>query len=202
MIYVLTHYTDNWNGIADITIPVMEQYCKTNGYIFNVSKVPEYDKYNGLHKLKALNLLNENDVAMLVDADVLITNHKVKIEYFYKRDELLLAEGANCGIMIVRKTNRGIIDLMIQDIESGEFNCEQDAVETYLKRTTGYYDIKLIPHPCFNSYLSELYPEIPQPVTKEQGQWEKGCFVLHLPALSIEKRIEVLTKIKDEIIYE
>ena len=44
--------------------------------------------------------------------------------------------------------------------------------------------------------------EVPQPVTKEQGQWEPGCFVLHVPALSIEKRIEVLKEYSQYVVYE
>lgn len=168
-----------------------------HGYVFHIKKVPNYDRYNGLHKLKMLDAIDDGDVAMIVDADVIITNFNYKIEDFFEfGNELFLADGANCGVMIVRKTFRGITDVITEDIKAGKFDCEQDAIG-YLISTNKSWNVKILPHPCFNSYLSELYPEIPQPVTEEEGQWIEGkSFILHLPALPLEKRIEIMKNTK------
>lgn len=202
MVHVLTHYTPNWKEIADITVPVMRQYCEKQGYAFHVKEVPTYEKYNGLEKLQMLNALEENDIALVLDADVLLTNHIKKVEDYFHYDELSLSKGANCGVMIIRKLNRGVVDLIVEDIRHGRFNCEQDAVESYLSSHSGYYSIGIFDHPAFNSYLPHLYPEIKEEKTEQDGMWVKGHFCLHVPALSIEKRIEVLKEYSQYIIYE
>lgn len=204
MIHLLQHYTSNFKPLIDITRPVHEAYCNKHGYQLHIKEVPKYPVYNGLEKLnQILEVCDNGDIALVMDADVMITNTLLKIERFLKYGkDLYFSEGLNCGVFIIIKHEwtTEVIKTLIDGIERKAFHCEQDGIEIIHRVIGGI--IEVCKHPCFNSYLSELYPEIPKPVTKEQGQWEKGCFILHLPALSLEKRIEILTKIKDEIVYE
>jgi len=207
VIRILQHYTPNFKPLIDLTKPIHKEYCKRHGYSFNLKEVPEYPVYNGLEKLnQILEVCKENDAALVMDADVLITNHTIKIENQFSYGKTLsFSKGLNMGVFVIKNCwfSISIIKLMILLIEKGVCNCEQDAIELiYSKKLVYESTTETRKHPCFNSYLSELYPEIPQPVTKEQGQWEKGCFILHVPALSIEKRIEVLNNIKQHIVYE
>lgn len=204
MIRLLQHYTSNFNPLIDITRPIHEAYCNKHGYQLHIREVPEYPVYNGLEKLnQILEVCNNGDTALVVDADACITNLTIKIENFrrYGKD-LYFSEGMNCGVFIVIKQNWtcDIINTVKEGIIRNAFNCEQDGFE--IIRRVIDTNVEMCNHPCFNSYLSELYSEIPQPVTKEQGQWEKGCFVLHVPALPLEKRIEILNNVKKDIVYE
>ena len=69
--------------------------------------------------------------------------------------------------------------------------CEQDAINKYLSEFPHDNNIKFLTHPSINSYLYENYPEIPAQ-EEEYGQWVPGNFVLHLPGMSQEKRIEIM----------
>jgi hypothetical protein len=58
--------------------------------------------------------------------------------------------------------------------------------------------VKYLPHPSINSYRYELYAGYEgdyfhdyMHIPHEYGQWEPGDLLLHLPGLSLEKRIEV-----------
>jgi len=200
-IAVTMSYTENWSEIAAISVPNMRDYCAKNRYDFFVT-VDEYDKYNGICKLNNILLLGKStrfDYIFSFDCDTLITNHNVKLENFTNnKSSLFVCQGLNMGVFGVPNNLKALtfIEKIKERIIAGIFDCEQDAVFFNTD------DVSIFDHPAFNSYLSQLYPEIPQPVTKEQGQWEPGCFVLHVPALSIEKRIEVLKEYSQYVVYE
>jgi len=205
LIHVLQHYTPNFKPLIDITKPIHEAYCNKHGYQLHLKEVPEYGVYNGLEKLnQILEVCKEGDVALVMDADAMLTNMDITIESFLEDDkDLYLSDGLNMGIFIIRKTDwsNTFIYMLLKSINSGQSNCEQDAVELFMKFHKDP-KIKVCLHPCFNSYPSIYYPEVPQPVSKEQGNWETGCYVIHTPALTISKRIEILTNIKEQIVYE
>ena len=196
MTHILMHYTTNWNKITEITIPILQEYADRHGYRLSVMELLPYEKYNGIPKLsQILSVLEEGDVALVLDADAVITNHRIFIEPFLgNKHDIYLSEGMNMGVFIIRLTNftRKVLQFLINGISKGDYHCEQDGMEYLLKEANIGDSVKIVPHPCFNSYLSELYPEVPQPVTEQQGQWKIGSYILHLPALSIDKRVEIL----------
>lgn len=199
MIYVLMHYTDSFKELVDISRPILTEYCEAHGYRLDIRKVPQYERYTGMEKLQhVMDVLSMGDVALVLDADACVTNFYQKIEDFLCEDkDLYFAEGMNAGVFIVRKTEntKRFFVCCVGEVYFGKHDCEQDFFNTH--KNAGNHFICVLPHPCFNSYLSELYPEIPQPVTEEQGQWVEGSsFVIHLPGLSMEKRKEILQTIK------
>jgi hypothetical protein len=195
-------YTQNWQEIADIVIPVFSEYCSRQRYSL-FTTIDEYDRYSGQFKLYNIkNLLPYYDIVFSFDCDVLITNFNIKLETFIEDGaDFFVCEGMNMGTFGLRKSPFGIklLNYMIDEIEAGRCHCEQDAIEKVAK-----YDpnIKIHQHPAFNSYLPELYGHIPEPekVTEKEGRWMPGQFCLHLPALSIEQRIKLLTEYKEKII--
>ena len=198
---VTISYTKNWSGIATICVPNAALYCAKHGYTL-LATVDEYNEYDGLWKLQNVGrLLNDYDLVFSFDCDTLITNHSIKLESFLDDEsDFFVCKGLNMGVFGAKISDFSVdfVSTMSELIASGKYHCEQDII-------SGIYlgnEIKVLDHPAFNSYLSQFYPEVPQPVTKEQGQWEPGCFVLHVPALSIEKRIEVLKEYSQHIVYE
>lgn len=197
-------YTNNWLEIAKIILPIAIQYTNKHGYAIDVKCVDHpFDGYEKLRQIKDKFVNNKYDIVMSMDADTIITNYTRKIEDLIDTDNdasfCYDHNGLNCGIFILRNTTKTkqIIDsALLQQGFEGMY-CEQDA----LNKVKKYFNYKVVPQYKMNSYLYELYPEVGKQ-THEQGQWKEGDFILHLPALSIEKRIEILTEYKDKIIYE
>lgn len=207
MTYLLTHYTENWQPIIDIVAPIHQRYCDNHGYKYILKKVPNYSVYTGLEKLEmVLENVNENDCALVLDADAMITNHQRKIyDYMPYGGTVYLSEGLNMGAFIIRGYDFGksFIKLLMLLIENKIYNCEQDAVELLLIKGILFNSgsIKIVKHPCFNSYMAELYDG--KPTTEENGQWIEGkSFVLHLPGIGMDERLRIFNEIKDKVIYE
>lgn len=200
-IAITISYTKNWKELAEITIPNTAEYCTRHGYSLFVTVEEEYDKYTGLEKLRNIKtLLPHFDVVFSMDCDSIITNHNRMIEdYINGEGDFFVAEGLNCGVFAIKNTTFGtsFIHYATGLISSRECHCEQDCLEKYMDKHPSNNNIRILPHPSINSYMSELYPEIPQPVTEEQGQWVAGkSFICHLPAMGINKRAEIMRTIK------
>ena len=199
MIRVLLHYTPNWKEIANITIPIAKEYCKKHGYKFSAYDCIAYGQYDGKEKLN--HILYEwkaGDVCMVMDADTMITNHGIKIEDFIDDShDLYISKhvgNINAGIFIIRLTewSKRFLRYVLDNIGQEKIYCEQDAIAKYRREHPHDSKIKIVEHPAFNSLKYELYPE--HGIQKEEdGQWVEGkSFVLHLPGIGQERRLEIL----------
>lgn len=209
MIRLLQHYTPNFKPLIDISKPIHEAYCKKHGYSFHLKEVPQYEVYNGLEKLnQILEVCEDGDIALVMDADAIVTNFNYNIEDFLKEGkDFAVSKGWNMGIFILRFTNdvKFLINKLFVLIKHQHFNCEQDAFEYYMDLYSGSHGAEIVithRHPCFNSYLSKLYPSIKQPVSIEEGEWESDCFILHLPALPLDTRSYLMKEYSQFIVYE
>lgn len=209
MIKVLTHYTPSWKDLAEITIPISELYCSKHGYSINAYECSPYQHYNGKEKLRhILEGLNDNDIALVMDADSIITNLTIKIESFIdnKHDFYISNHLGKCnaGVFIIRLTkwSRKFIDYLLENIGKEKVYCEQDAIQKYQSENPNNPKIKILTHPSINSFNYNLYPEHPDITEESQGMWNKGNFILHLPGVGITERKKILTNIKEQIIYE
>lgn len=178
------------------------EYCRKNKYQLDILRVPSYDVYNGLHKFEQIDRLDFGDIAIVMDADSIITSYKpIRMS---EDADIVVSEGMNMGIFLIRKTVKSmkVIDYMRGGISAGMFKCEQDAFEAYCSRFPLDNTIYIQSHPSFNSFLPELYGHIsnPEEITAEKGRWEPGQFICHLPALSMETRIEKLKELKEKIV--
>ncbi|HRP30472.1 MAG TPA: hypothetical protein PKV73_01205 [Agriterribacter sp.] len=201
MTYLLMHYTPNWEPIVDITRPIHEEYCERHGYKLIIDEVPEYKIYNGLQKLRMLDYLDYGDTALVMDADALITNFKYRLQPFFAatNKDVLVADGLNMGVFLFRKSEQSMkfIKFISNEIRAAKFNCEQDAMEWAFGKDMEWAFV--IEHPCFNSFLPEHYPDITEPREKISSAWEYGDFILHLPALEMEKRLSLMQEYSKKI---
>ena len=204
---ILNVSTKDWQYLAYATHRNICAYCFKHryGFIAVESRIP----YDGYQKIEAIleqfgSIINSL-VIMCVDLDVLITNYNIKIEDFLddEHDFYICKDynGINAGVFIIRKSEWSItfLNWILKCRGKEKMYCEQDAIAMYMRLFPNDKKIKIVPHPAFNSYLYENYPEIP-PQPNEGGQWREGDFLLHLPGMSNEKRIEIFsrTKIIDE----
>lgn len=194
-------YTTNWKEIAEIVIPNVIEYATRHGYSIFITVEEPYEKYTGLQKLENLRkLILDFDFILSLDCDCLITNHAIPIESFLNtKDDLYLCSGLNCGVFIlaVGAYSVELLDWAIDKIKGQRFHCEQDAFEAYIKENQK--GVSVLNHPAFNSFIPELYGHIEhsEEITEQQGRWIEGkSFILHLPALSLPKRLEIMRSIK------
>jgi len=196
---LLILYTDSWIPIAKVVLPNAGAYCKRHGYDFKFICFPEpYESDFGFRKLRYIQECFKIDYGIVwsLDLDTLIINHKYKIEDFLdEENSLFICEdynGLNCGSFVVKNTDwsEQFLKYCLEQKGKPEVYCEQNAMEDYIQMY-GQEKIKILEHPSINSYLYENYPDIP-PQKHEEGQWQEGDFLLHLPGIGMDKRLEIL----------
>jgi len=199
-------YTQSWLELAKITTVNIARYCVKHGYSWNIQCIDEpYDAFEKIRQIQGIFERNEADVVMSMDCDSLITNYTIRIEDFINDyNSFFVCEdyhGINTGIFIIKNTidAKILIDYTLPMKGDIGFNCEQDKIEQYFYHSEDNTGIEILPHPSINSYLYELYHEIP-PQTPAQGQWIEGSFILHLPGIGMDLRKEILSNTK--VIYE
>lgn len=202
-------YTQSWQDVAVITIPVIQKYCELHNYN-SIIRTYQND-FSGFEKLIRIKEAFQNDkynAIWSLDCDTLITNSSIKIEkYIFDDKDFFITKdynGINGGSFIIKNSEYGnwFLDECLKLQGEPKIYCEQDAFTEMIKRLNMFADkIAILGHPSINSYLYENYPEIPTQ-THEQGQWQRGDFLLHLPGIGMDKRLEILKDKKQHIIYE
>jgi hypothetical protein len=209
---VLTIFSNEfYNEIGGSTLSNTEEYCKTNDYEFfgmDISGTTVCHGYNKIECVKHAFESGKADIILGLDLDVLITNHKILIEDFTnkKKDFYITKDvnGINAGTFIIKKS-----DLMMQFLseiltfQHSEFS-EQDIIEKLIFREEYIDKVEILPHPSINSYLYDEYgPNYGKIIgvqknkpTHNEGQWEEGNFILHLPGIPNKRRVEIFENIK------
>lgn len=187
-------YTEDWQPLADVVLPNLKEYCERHSYELKVYKEEVYDHFSKLKKIQERFQLLTGCLVVSMDLDCLITNHQNKFEDFVgKAYTIYLTEdlnGINGGVFMVKMGDfaKNLVELAIRHQGRVGVHCEQDAF-TQIDEAFPNFIAKL-KHPSINSYLYELYPEFGKK-KHEEGQWQEGDFILHLPAITQEKRIEI-----------
>lgn len=201
---VCTMFSPSHQELATLTVPNMEAYAKVHGYDTHIIEI-ENDKWEYKKHEAFTELLKEYDLVWYKDIDTIITNLSVPIESFiddyYSFYLTKDFNELNGGSVIIKNTKEGKLfnDMVLEN--KGTFENEQNFYNSMPMLMMGSNIIKPLQHPSINSYNYSLYPECKEYVGREDlGDWKEGNFVLHVPALSIEKRIKVLKNTK--IIYE
>jgi hypothetical protein len=200
-------------NLAELVVPVMAAYRdKHNYYALRVQTIPSTWEF---HKIKTIVAVLEAgaDLVFCLDLDTLITNHNVKVEDFIddKHDFYITQDinEVNAGSIIVKNSDwsRTLLKVILE--EAGRFENEQNAIKPF----ANYDKVKILDHPSINSYPYDEYAPsyglIPGRIpllgikgkpTHEQGNWEPGDFVAHLPGLPMSRRIEIFNRMKDQIV--
>jgi hypothetical protein len=197
-------YTTSWIDVANIVLPNISEYAHRHGYSIDAQCLSEnYPSDFGFNKLKLIAdkfQRAECDAIWSLDLDVAVTNHKRKIEDYIKTasDFYITKDynGINAGSFIVLNSywSETFIEYCLAQQRKVGMHCEQNAIEEYIKNYPKDRKIAILPHPTINSFLYENYPDIPMQ-EHEAGQWQAGDFLLHLPGVSLEKRIDILKNI-------
>lgn len=213
--YMETPGHDNYQPLANIVVPNLGKYAEKNKYTAIVYQIPMTSLQYGFEKFRLIKHefeRGEVDLLLCTDLDVLITNHSTRIESFVddQHDFYMTRDvnGINTGTFIIvdSEWSRVWIDMLLS--HQNEFDNEQVAIDYFRNDSQWKEKIKILPHPSVNSYPYSYYApnwgiigdrKIDKPSLVE-GDWQNGCFICHLPGMTIEKRLEIFTKIQEEVI--
>lgn len=200
-VVITTMFSDSHKELADITVPNMEAYAKFHGYDTHIIKI-ENDKWEYKKHEAFIELLKEYDLVWYKDIDSIITHIPTPITDFVdNQHSVFITEDAtelNGGSLIIFGDKKGQYYNYLILSYRGALENEQNAyVLTY---EDCLETVKVLKHPSINSYDYSQYPELPHIRKRQHGHWHEGDFLLHTPALPMDKRIEILKNAK--IIYE
>ena len=195
---VSTYYTPNYQSLADVTLPTMRAYCARHGYSFECVKS---DVHSGWLKPQiVLGLLNYGfDAVLWIDSDALITNPKTTILDLLGRDQFVCTAdifGLSTGVFAVRSQGAGhrlmyAVEAVGRSLVRDHQWAEQEAIMRFAANEPYRDVVKVLPQRWMNSYWNSAYE---RPETDDFGQWKPGDFILHLPGMDLEQRIEIATR--------
>lgn len=205
MISVLLFYDSRFDSVAGITLPWWKKYCTRHGYNLTIHRgtFGNRDRNISFQKTEmASSILPGCSLLFVVDLDTLPTNHTIQIERFCEPDFAIMAcedvNGMNAGAYIVNNNEAGRSMLAFATAYARmapDGHGDQNAIRKWIEYNPE--EFCRIPHPAFNSYLYEEYGERK---THDEGQWKKGDFLLHLPGMNNERRVELFTQHIPDII--
>lgn len=202
-IIMFTEYGDNFREIAAITTPVMREYCEKHGYEFRelILDGTGNEYYYKKHEfIRDIFDNDEADTVFYLDCDAIITNHTIRVESFlaYGTSFIVTEHNGelNGGAILLMKGNRGNDVNNFILAHRDKFENEQNVINNYREELLYGGSMAIMLHPAFNSLDYSQYPEFPNLRLAKEGHWVDGCFVLHTPALSLEKRADILRNTK------
>jgi hypothetical protein len=199
-IVVCTMHSPCYAEVAAVTVPIMEEYSKIHGYLFHEIKIA--DNAMPYSKIEYMKKLSETDIELVwyLDVDAVVTNLTIPIETFIDdKHDFFITEDfneLNGGSVIIKNNDGGrwMIDFILD--HRGAYNNEQNVLNAMRYRDDIKAHMKILKHPSINSYNYNLYPECKEMITREQGNWHEGDFVLHVPAIPISQRAQILNDVK------
>ncbi len=212
-IAITTFLTNLYQPLADITVNEMNKYCDKHGYHLNVNVISNEESFHFVKTKDTRRLLDEFDIVAAIECDCLISNHTIAIESFLDNENELFyttdRNGANFGVYIVKSSEwtKQLFDWI--NSQNHKYGDEQNVIE----QNPNIDKAIKVKHPCFNSIpYNEYYPslgvigymegDIVTMPTHEQGNFEKGDFIMHLPGHTLEARCHIFQQYLKDIIYE
>lgn len=206
-IAVVSLATPNIESFASLSRLRRVAYCKRHGYTYiDYRDILDSKKPASWSRLPALRkaLQEGYDYVCWMDADTIITAPEFKletvIEKYAKPDDFIFiskdCNGYNDGVHMLRSCQDAIN--LLNDTEEAypEFKNHiwwSQGAYILLLRLTAYKD-KVCEVPCsvWNSYL-DIYE-----YKNTVNVWDPSSFILHLPAVSAQKRTEIFKKVLDD----
>lgn len=212
-IALFIYYTSSWQRLANLVLPIAKAYCERHGYAAEFICEAFYGvKENngqlsqmpvGYYKmLKLRELLDKYEFIWVLDCDTLITNIHIPFMAYVCNggaDDLFFTHdvnGLNAGSFIIRSNKRSkkFIQAVIDNFDAPE---EQSIMKRFLHLIKPWR----LHHPSINSYpyaeythdWERLIGEHEMPI-HEQGNWQPGDLLLHLPGLDMNTRINIIIK--------
>lgn len=202
---IVTHYLRNYQELANITSSSKARYAKRYGYQLH----EQIENYGGMpfdpQRIQIIYDLffkswKSPDIIWWTGCDTLITNHFIPVVNFIADPSKSLfihkdRNGFNNDSFIIRKTEwtKRFLEFTLkktEELNSPDWH-SQKIWQEYVETDEWKDGLSILTHPGINSYLYAIYGE---PNTMP-GDFRKGHLLLHLPALSMEKRISIFNSV-------
>lgn len=201
---VFTSYDAYFEPVAAITVPVMREYCDRHGYEFKAyterlsTRRIVWDKIQVL-----LYKIREFDYTVFLDADVLITNLCEPVEWWLDDEgDVTLSRdvnGWNMGVIVIRNccsSEKWLLRAWHVGERTG-IGSEQHAMCVAMVERPPDCVVTL-PQSVSNCYPLPEYDEaLPE---GEDGAWKPSSFLMHLPGMPNDKRVEIFNRIVPQIV--
>jgi hypothetical protein len=199
---IATFHSEQYQPLADITLPRLQQYCKMHKYDLQTEIFKgDMNRIGWERFARVAELLHSYETVMWCDADALITNPTYTLDQFHGPIAMTAdLHGANTGVFIARK-----LDLVRQlfFVINGQFGRDhfsnhpwgEQAAFIHLTSSPPYHElVNWIRQHKLNAYANadQGWP------TYIQGQWDFGAFMLQFAGMPLAKRIELAQKYSDQ----
>lgn len=203
-ITLLTAASPAYWDLLKVTAPNKLEYCLRHN--IQLSMKEHGDNPNRISK-ERLDLiaeeLNHYDIEWLwfMGSDTIITNHTKDVRDFIdEKYDLIIGldvNGLNNDVFFLQNTGPSALFLerSFYHLMDGALHC-QEAMGMAINELGDRLKVKIVHQKEFNSYL---YSEYNYP-SDNGGSFTEGDFVLHLPALSNERRIEIFNQYLPKVI--
>lgn len=201
--------------IGKVTEPITREYCARHGYTFETKKhwFKQFSLRCGTHHFLAFErwrwfaeVLETCDMLFAIGSDVLITNHTTKLEDIAQERRSFIcakdAQGFNSDVLLVRNNPatltlmRHVASLQSEFAKAPDNILDQGAFDSIAPNYTN--EIHYVPQRLVNAYEYKHYAHLggryAQALDAEgnDGQWQRGDFVLHVPGLPKQQKIQIL----------
>ena len=206
-ICLFTQTNAAFEPVSSITVPVMSEYARRHNYRLHVflgepQRSIIWDRY----RIMAENM-DGFDWLIHIDADVLLTNHHIRIEELVPRHEHMAMALCSCedgklrlndGVSIFSADSymKWYMMRCFEHAEGDGIWCGQDVIQRDLDNGKLDGILKIERQKALNSLL---YQEYGMPETTI-GQWTPGDFALHLPGRTNQRRVELLNQYEKHIL--
>lgn len=185
-IALTTQWNDDYKSVAELTVPIMQEYCARHGYSFHSFHIKDGCDVVRLRGSVIASLLPKYDAVVHIDADCLLTNLNISIEQIadFSKDWHIAASGngtfINDGVCIWRK--RESVEIFLSQFNRGQY---EDAILQDAVAISQALDVYNPPPSMINACIPEEY----HPVMPESTRWKPGAFCLHLLAMNNPRRV-------------
>lgn len=200
-IAIISICSESYKVLSDVTYPAWREYAARHGYDFISEGVTDERGANWQKISMIAHHIKTYDLVLWVGADTLCTNPDIKIDKFWmsqgtpsmifstdvfgiNSDVMLFAKGAASEMFLYAVNDVGY--LTYKDHRWAE----QEAIIRFAHQKPYSDWVKVIPQKGFNSYIHAEYGR----PSEWPGNWERGDWILHLPGLSLERRIEIINE--------
>lgn len=206
---IISICSESYKVLSDVTYPAWRDYAARHGYDFISEGATDARGINWQKISMIEDHIKLYDLVLWVGADTIVTNPENKIEQFWmshgtpsmimsadvcgiNSDVMLFAKGAASEMFLYAVNNLGY------DFYKDHHWGEQEAIIRFAHQKPYSDWVKIIPQKGFNSYIHAEYGRS----SEWPGNWEKGDWILHLPGISLERRIEVLNGLNYQCSYD
>lgn len=212
---VVTFINPDYQVISAVTDPNKMEYCRIHGhdYICNVSKSSRSSIFFDRHRWH-LELMDSGkyDWLYCIDADAIFTNMNLKLEDLVTPQDHIVAPldaiMIQAGGFLINNSieSKLFLKMVILSQRNPPDPHQSDQIEMERLYPNFRHIIRLIPQRKLGSYNYGYYQNLGGNYIPgldrngNDGKWQKGDFVFHVPGMPIEMKVGILTEMLKHVV--